>query len=344
MDVRRRTDASLMVMGGTRRRLARAVHDLLGGSYARAKREVERGHVTLDGDVVTDPGVWVADGQEVVHRPELPRRGPAPRTPPIRILHLDDEVIVVSKPSGLLVHPAADRDRDTVVSRTVAEVARRSGRRRRVWVVHRLDEGTSGVMVLAGSHEAAERLQAQFRAHSVERRYTAIVAGDLREWARLDRDIGRPRPGARRGALAPGKGGRRAVTVVTPLERAGAATLVEAELGTGRTHQVRVHLSYLGHPVLGDGVYGDPRGDPVRLSRLALHAAHLSFVHPTTGERLSFDEPLPRELATAWAGIVRRFGIAAPRVTARTGDRGRRRNGAATPPPRRRNRRRSGDP
>jgi 23S rRNA pseudouridine1911/1915/1917 synthase len=328
-------------MEETRRRLARAVHELLGGSYSHAKREVEVGHVTVDGEVVTDPGAWVGGREEIAHRPELRRRDTVARTAPIDIVYIDEDVVVVSKPPDLLVHPADDRGRDTVLSRTAAEVARRAGRHRRVWIVHRLDEGTSGVMVLALSHEAAEKLQAQFRSHSVGRRYRAIVAGDLREEVQIDREIGRPRPGARRGALAPGSGGRPAVTVIRPVERAGIATLVEAELHTGRTHQVRVHLSYLGHPVLGDAVYGDPRGDPACLPRLALHAAHLAFRHPLTGERMVFDEPLTEDLALVWAGLVRRCRRS--EVSRSRGGQGSRESAAASRPPRPRSRRRSGD-
>ncbi len=121
----------------------------------------------------------------------------------------------------------------------------------------------------------------------------------------MERSIGRPRPGARRAALAPGTGGRAARTVLRPLERLGPATLVEAELGTGRTHQVRVHLAFLGHPVLGDPVYGDPETDPFSIGRLALHAAVLGFVHPRDGR----EAPLPAGPA---ARLQRAAGAAPP--------------------------------
>lgn len=291
-------------MDGARRRLARTLQELLGGSYSHARREVEAGHATVDGEVVTDPGAWVDPLSVVAHRPELPRRRRAPAGPVIEALHVDEAVVVVDKPSGLLVHPTSDRESDTVVSRATALLVRKGERSTRVWVVHRLDQPTSGVLVLARSHEAASALQQQFRVHSVARRYLALVRGDMARPVTLAGEIGRPRPGARRGALAPGSGGRAARTTLEPLERAGRATLVSATLATGRTHQVRVHLSSIGHPVLGDEVYGDPRSDPTWVPRLALHATRLAFTHPATGVRLSFDVALPDDLRSAWGRLA----------------------------------------
>ncbi len=317
-------------MGETVRRLARAAQAVLGGSYSRAKHEVLVGHVLVNGEVVTDPGALVALTDTVAHDPRLPKRVRAPRTPPIQVLYADAEVLVVNKPAGLLVHPTAEGDDDTVVSRAGAEVERRTGRHRRVHVVHRLDRDTSGVMVLALSHDAAKILQRQFRTHSVERRYLALVRGALAVEREVEREIGRPRPGARRAALAPGSGGRAARTVVRPVERLGQVTLVEAELGTGRTHQVRVHLSFLGHPVLGDSVYGDPGTDPISIGRLALHARTLGFTHPRSGERLRFDQTPPEDLRAAVARLRRRTHGHAPATPA---PRDPRRDGAATPRP-----------
>lgn len=299
------------------RRVGRAAQELLASSYSRAKREVLAGHVLVNGVVVTDPGALVGQGDVVVHNPNLPRRTRSPKTPPIEILHQDADVLVVNKPAGLLVHPTAAGDQDTVLSRAAAELERRTGHHRRVLVVHRLDRDTSGVMVLALSHAAAQHLQSQFRAHTVERRYVALVRGNLEGEELVARGIGRPRPGARRAALAPGAGGRSAQTIVRPLERLPGATLAEAELGTGRTHQVRVHLSYLGHPVLGDAVYGDPATDPITPGRLALHAAVLGFVHPTTGTRLEFRTEPPRDFSHAVEQLRRRH----PRQQPHAGER-----------------------
>jgi 23S rRNA pseudouridine1911/1915/1917 synthase len=325
------------------RRLARAAQDLLASSYSHAKREVLLGHVLLNGTVITDPGALVQQGDTVEHNPNLPKRARVPKTPPIEIVHLDDNVLVVNKPAGLLVHPTAEGERDTVLSRAAAEIERRSGRHRRVLVVHRLDRDTSGVLVLALSHAAAKHLQDQFRAHGVERRYVALVRGSVAGEVLVARGIGRPRPGARRAALAPGKGGRPAHTVVRPLETLAGASLVEAELGTGRTHQVRVHLSYLGHPVLGDAVYGEPATDPVSPGRLALHAAVLGFVHPTTGERLLFRREPPHDFTHALALLRRRSPAHEAPAAPAPSRPDRRRNATASRPPRLRTPRRRGE-
>jgi 23S rRNA pseudouridine1911/1915/1917 synthase len=314
-----------------RRRLARVVQETLGSSFSRARREVEVGHVLVNGVVTFNAGCWVSPTDAVLHRPNLPRRTAPARTPPIEVLFLDGDVVVVNKPSGLLTHPTLDKEEDTVVSRTAAAAERRSGRSRRVHIVHRLDRDTSGVMVLALTHVAAESLQRQFRSHSVERRYLALVRGVLAREVVVARSIGRPRAGARRAALAPGTGGRPAHTVLRPSEPLGPVTLVEAELGTGRTHQVRVHLSYLHHPVLGDPVYGEPKSDPVEVLRLALHAAHLSFVHPGTGQRLTFTAPLPPDLAHVVTRLRVRPGPRARPQPAVAPDRAR--SEAAKPPP-----------
>ena len=304
-------------MEATVRRLARAVQERLGSSYSFAKRQVETGRVRLNGAVATNPGELVHAGDTVEHVPDAPRMRRAGPAPPIEILHLDDDVVVVDKPAGLLVHPTIDGEQDTVLTRAAAAIERRTGRHQRVLVVHRLDRETSGVMVLALSHKAAEHLQRQFRAHTIDRRYLALVGGALDGELLVDRAIGRPRPSARRAALAPGHGGRSARTVVRPVEALGDASLVEAELGTGRTHQVRVHLAYLGHPVLADSIYGEPDEHPIRLERLALHAAVLGFVHPISGERLDFRVPLPADLSAAVARLrsrrARRPAPATPR-------------------------------
>jgi 23S rRNA pseudouridine1911/1915/1917 synthase len=288
------------------RRLARAAQELLASSHAHAKREVLLGHVLVNGEVVTDPGAFIGPEDLIAHDRNLPKRVRPHGAPPIEVLYLDAEVVVVNKPAGLLVHPTTEGEQDTVVSRTGAELERRTGRHHRVLVVHRLDRDTSGVLALALSHDSARRLQTQFRAHTVERRYLALARGQLTDEVLVQRGIGRPRPGARRAALAPGSGGRPARTIVRPIERLPGATLVETELGTGRTHQVRVHLSYLGHPVLGDPVYGDPDSDPVSLGRLALHATTLAFVHPTSGQRMEFRNDPPFDFTRALERLRRR--------------------------------------
>jgi 23S rRNA pseudouridine1911/1915/1917 synthase len=310
--------------------------ELLGSSYSRARHEVEVGHVTVNGEVITDAGLPVGTEDEVAHRPDLPRRFRRRNTRPIEVLYLDEHVVVVNKPAGLVVHPTIAGERDTVVARTAAEVETRSGKHRRVLVVHRLDKDTSGVMVMALSHQAAEHLHRQLRGHLMDRRYVALVVGDVSREVCVERNIGRPRPGARRAALTPGTGGRNAFTTIRPLERLGNMTVVEAVLGTGRTHQVRVHLSYLGHPVLGDPIYGSYRTGQISAPRLALHAAHLGFVHPTSGVKVELDAPMPEELAALVSEQRRRSRARSHRQDQEpaTLPRDSREGGAATRPPR----------
>ncbi len=314
-------------------RLARRVQLLLRCSFSRARREVEVGHVLVSGTVVTEPGALVGASDTVAHNPHLPKRRRVAEIAPIRILHLDEDVVVVEKPAWVVIHPTSAHETDTVVARVEAAVERTAGSPRRVLVVHRLDRETSGVMVFALNHHAAGHLHAQLKRHLMERRYLALAAGDLGEPTTVDRGIGRPRPSARLAALGPGLGVRPAETSFEPIEQLGGATLVAATLATGRTHQVRVHLSYLGHPVLGDPVYGNPRLDPIPVPRLALHAAALGFVQPRTGEWMRFTSPLPPDLKRVVRALRQRLlrAIALPPAhPARPG------TAAASPPPPRR--------
>ncbi len=301
-------------------------------SYAYAKQQVEVGHVTVNGEVVCDPGALVHADDRVEHRPGLPRRRRGPALPPLEVLHLDQALLVVVKPAGVLAHRTRADEPDTLVARALAELGRRGVGKARVHVVHRLDRDTSGVVVLARTHEAAESLQLQFHAHTTERRYLAVVAGPYAGRRTVDAPIGRPRPGARRATVAPGAGGQTARTEVEAVSTTTVAALVRATLHTGRTHQVRVHLASIGHPVLGDGLYGGAVAVAgVAAPRLALHAEVLSFAHPTTGETMRFTAPLPPDLAALVTGLGLSAAAAVP-----PGDPPRPESGAATPrPPRR---------
>lgn len=281
------------------RRLAREVQQLLGCSYSRARREVEVGHVLVDGAVITDPGCQLAAASMVTHNPNLPRLRPEVRVPPLPLLHADEAILVAAKPAGLLVHPTVHQEGDTALTRAASALARISQRPIPPLVVHRLDRDTSGVLVLARTPVAARNLQRQFRAHTVSRRYQALVLGDLDQETLVEAAIGRPGPGLPRRALPADGGGRPALTLVRPVTRFGAVTLVEAEPRTGRTHQIRIHLAALGHPVLGDTVYGRVPSPPVVVPRLALHATRLGFVHPVSGQWMSFETPWPEDLNAA---------------------------------------------
>jgi RluA family pseudouridine synthase len=214
---------------------------------------------------------------------------------PLSIVHEDDDVLVLDKPPFVLVHPISPEQTETL-SHGVAHHFEQGGIRAKVRPVHRIDRDTSGLVLFAKSAVAHARLDAQLREGGIERRYQAlvdgVVAGDAGE---IDAPIARdPRnPGLR--AIRPG--GEAARTRFRVLERLPRATLLELELETGRTHQIRVHMRHAGHPVIGDRQYG--RVGTSLIKRQALHASRLAFAQPTTGERMAFDAPLPPDMAAA---------------------------------------------
>jgi 23S rRNA pseudouridine1911/1915/1917 synthase len=240
-----------------------------------------------------------------------------PEAIPLQIVHQDDDILVIDKPPGLVVHPAPGNWSGTLVNALLHHVKDLSGIGgvRRPGIVHRLDRDTSGLMLIA-KHDAAHRVLAQaLKRREIRRIYIAAAWGHLaRDDVTVDAPIGRSGGDRRRMSVQPG--GRSAVTRFRRLERWLAADLLRAELETGRTHQIRVHLQSIGHPVVGDRTYGgvSERGMSgaarqwakefvQRVPRQFLHAAELAFAHPTTGERLQFQSPLPSDLAAAaqWA-------------------------------------------
>ncbi|MBI4276995.1 MAG: RluA family pseudouridine synthase [Armatimonadetes bacterium] len=215
------------------------------------------------------------------------------------VIYEDGDILVIHKPAGLTVHPGAGRPGGTLVNAIIARNPdlRGVGGVLRPGIVHRLDKDTSGLLVVAKHDAALRALQAQIAARSVSRRYLALVHGTVApEQGMVDAPIGRHPVHRKRRAVVPG--GRRAVTHYRVLERFGEYTLIEASLETGRTHQIRVHMAHIGHPVAGDPVYGWRR-NAVGLERQALHAYRLAFDHPGTGERVGFEAPLPEDLTAA---------------------------------------------
>jgi len=255
-------------VAGLSRRKARAVIDL-GGVF------VDRARVKVAGRLVR-----AGQAIEVHVGGALERAGEAPREP--RIVHADEHVIVVDKPAGLVTAPTPEADRGDLLDL----LARRFGE---VYLVHRLDLPTSGLLVFARTRDANKRLGDAFKAHDVDREYVAVAVGEVTAQT-IDRAID----------------ARRAVTHVTPLEPLAGATLVAARLETGRTHQIRIHLAAIGHPVAGDRTHGGEleRAFSPRPPRLALHARLLGFTHPATGERVRFEAEVPAELA-AWIDRLR---------------------------------------
>jgi 23S rRNA pseudouridine1911/1915/1917 synthase len=301
----------------SRRESGRTVTEVLQARLALPRPQVQRlireHRVWLGTGLCPEPGRRVRAGQRLeIRNPAKTSRPAGPNQPVIR--YVDDQVVVVDKPPGLTTmrHPdeAAEfgaRARRFLPS-TLADLLPklladpRSGRPVRVRAVHRLDKETSGLVVFARTPEAERHLGRQFRAHTVERRYLAVVRGRAAS-GHLESYLVRDRGDGRRGRTSePGKG-QRAVTHVRVVEDLGAYTLVECRLETGRTHQVRIHLGESGTPLCGERVYdrplhGKPLGpDASGMTRPALHAASLGFEHPRTGKHLSWTAPLPADMA-----------------------------------------------
>ncbi len=264
-------------------------------SGARLKRAVLEGQVTVDGAVVNDPGALVASGADL--KWDRDRRIERRVATALKVLYEDDDAIAVFKPSGLLTHPTEAKEKDTLLGRVSAYVQKRhgGGARTFVSVVHRLDKETSGILVFARSRRGLIGMQAQLRAHTMDRRYRAVVEGDLVGGAgTFDKDLVAEPGERRRGVAKPGEPGLKAITEWTVLERFGIATLVEARLKTGRTHQIRIHFANAGHVLVGDSVYRDRKEKPfpVPFPRQALHAGHLGFTTPE-GKKVSLDADPP---------------------------------------------------
>jgi 23S rRNA pseudouridine1911/1915/1917 synthase len=213
----------------------------------------------------------------------------------LRIVHRDDDVVVVDKPAGLVVHPASSHHGDTLVDR-LADLAG-GGESERPGIVHRLDKDTSGLMVVARNDESHRELSRQIKAREVQREYVALVEGSLgSRTGTIDAPLGRDRRRRTRRAVR-GAGERVARTHFEAIEPLPGDTLVRARLETGRTHQIRVHFAAIGNPVAGDLEYGGRARHG--LERQFLHAARLGFRHPRTGDELSFSSELPADLAAA---------------------------------------------
>ena len=265
---------------------------LPGRSWADVKKLVASGKVSIDGDAGRDAGRRLRPGERVELRLSAPRPEPRGR---VSIVHDDTHVVVVDKPAGIMSVPYESTDRGTAMD-LVREAWRRQGRPAApLFVVHRIDKDTSGLMVFAKTRKAEAGLGALFRRHGVERAYLCVAHGDV-EPGTIESELVPDRGDGLRGSLR-GRGGKLAVTRVRVLRRLAASTLCEVRLETGRTHQIRIHLSETGHPLVGERVY---LRDWIREGRvlipsprLLLHAATLGFEHPLSGEELRFLSPLP---------------------------------------------------
>lgn len=293
-------------------RVDRVVALLTGVSRARSAELVDSGAVAVEGRPVPGRSYRVRQGQTIEVRWEgdegeaLP--GPDPSIA-IEVVHEDPHLLVVDKPAGLVVHPGAGRPDGTLVNGLLARYPELAsvGRPERPGIVHRLDRGTSGLLVVARSPEAHPALVEALAAHRVEREYLALAWGELEAAAGLvDAPIGRSAGDPTRMAVRQdGKPARTAYRVQRRFGAPAATSLLECRLETGRTHQVRVHLQAIGHPVVGDERYGGLRPS-LQVARPWLHARRLAFSHPVTGAPLSFESPLPADLAAVLADLERR--------------------------------------
>ncbi|PZO69659.1 MAG: RluA family pseudouridine synthase [Pelagerythrobacter marensis] len=280
-----------------------------GLSRARVQALIAEGRVAVAGSALASPSARLAAGSAIV----IALPPPAPLAAiaqdiPLVVVHEDADLIVVDKPAGLVVHPAAGNADGTLVNALLHHCRGRLsgiGGVARPGIVHRIDKDTSGLLVVAKSDAAHEGLARQFADHSIARTYLAVTAGHPRPAAgTITARLGRSdRDRKKMAVLADDAArGKHAVTHYRTLEALAGAALVECRLETGRTHQVRVHLAHIGHPLLGDPVYGrTPAALKPVLARLgfarqALHAASLGFVHPVTGEPLLFEAPLPADM------------------------------------------------
>ncbi len=273
-------------------RLDLAVARAFGLSRRAAREAVRAGRIDADGSTLDEPGADVGPGARL----ELHASRPARRRVRTRlsVLHEDGDVLIVDKPAGLLTVPTEAREKDTLWSRALFHLQHRYGGRPYAGIVHRIDKDTSGAVVFARNRAALHFLQDRFREHSIEREYVALVAGSTPDAGSFEGDLVRT-AGLRRSVARPGESGRRAVTHFRTLERIGDASLVSVRLETGRTHQIRVHFSAAGHPVLGDRVYGPRAADGGPAPRQMLHARRLGFPQPTTGRPVAAEAPLPAD-------------------------------------------------
>jgi 23S rRNA pseudouridine1911/1915/1917 synthase len=295
-------------------RLDRHVAARLDAPRNQVQRWIKEGHVRVAGREARSSHP-VAEGDRIDCEPPAPREDRvAPEEGDLRILHEDADLVVLDKPAGLTVHPGAGRATGTLVHRLLARYPEMAGvgGPGRPGIVHRLDQGTSGILAVARTPAAYHRLTRAFAAREVDKRYLAIVYGEPKpSQGMIDAPIGRH--AVRRKEMAVRPGGRPSRTGYRTLAARAGIALVELDLATGRTHQIRVHLKHLGHPLVGDAVYGEarwkglPKPVQVRLRdfpRPALHAWRLALKHPADGRPLAFEAPVPEDLRELWQAVT----------------------------------------
>ncbi len=279
-------------------RLDRLIVDAIGDmSRTAVQRLIKSGMVSVGGRDDRPPGYRPHPGETIVVRiPPPPEATTEPENIPLDVLYEDDDLIAINKPAGMVVHPAHGHRSGTLVNAVLARWPQTAavGGRDRSGIVHRLDKDTSGVILIAKTEKARNSLATQFLNREVKKKYLALVEGHPPgEHGIIEAPIGRDPRNRKRMAVVPN--GREAVTGFRVLERFENHALLELTPRTGRTHQIRVHLAFIGHPVVGDTVYGRRR-PTIEIGRFFLHAASLTVRSPSTGDILTFTAPLPPEL------------------------------------------------
>lgn len=282
-----------------RERIDKFITEAWDGEISRSQVQlwIADGHVTVNGKTVK-ANYKLAEGDAIaVTVPEPEIKDLAAENIPLEVAYEDADVIVVNKPRGMVVHPAAGHPSGTLVNALMYHCTDLSGINGEIrpGIVHRIDKDTSGLIMAAKNDATHASLAAQLKAHSVTRRYLAVVHGNIaHDQGTVDAPIGRD-PHDRKLYTVTEKNSKRAVTHFTVLERFGDSTLLELKLETGRTHQIRVHMKFIGHPLVGDPVYGRSKGITMAGGQ-ALHAVVLGFEHPRTGSYLEFSAPLPEDM------------------------------------------------
>ena len=291
---------------GDGRRLDVQLAEASGLTRSRVAALMEQGLCLVDGRAEAKAGTKARPGQQVVLTVPAPKPAvPQAEDIPLEILYQDEDLAVVVKPCGMVVHPAAGNEDGTLVNALLHHLDSLGGigGELRPGIVHRLDKDTSGLLLVAKNDAAQLALSRQLQDRQMEKHYRALVDGLMKEPSgRVEAPIARSKKDRKKMAVDPE--GREAVTDWTVLAEGRGVTLLDVHILTGRTHQIRVHMKHLGHPVCGDPIYGSPRG--AKVPRLMLHAWSLAFTHPRTGERMTFTAELPE----AFLAGLRSNGIA----------------------------------
>ena len=288
-------ESTILTFTADGRRLDVLLSEQSGLTRSRVAALMEEGQVTVDGTPVTKAGLKAKPGQTIILTIPAPKPAvPEAQDIPLTILYEDNDLAVVVKPCGMVVHPAAGNEDGTLVNALLHHLDSLGGigGELRPGIVHRLDKDTSGLLLVAKNDASQLALSEQLSARSMEKHYRALVEGNIREDSgRVEAAIARSKKDRKKMAVDPE--GREAITEWTVLARGNGVTLLDVHILTGRTHQIRVHTKHIGHPVCGDPIYGSPKG--AKVPRLMLHAYSLSFTHPTSSERMTFTAELPEE-------------------------------------------------